>query len=560
MSLIRGLCGKSEQRVYPPSWLANALGYGKTGSGIDVSETTALKYTAFFAAVDHISRSVAQLPLMVYERVSDDERRKATNHPIYDLLHTRPNVEQTAYVWRHTQQAWMLTWGNAYAEIERTRAGHPVALHTIPPNRMSVGRDKAKRLVYQQADEKGRAVSPPLSAADVIHIHGLGDGMIGYSPVRLFRESIGLALAAEKYGAAFFGNSARPGGAIKHPTILSDKALARLRASWAGEHQGAENAHKIGILEEGMEWVPMTVPPEDAQLLSSRQFQVLDIARIFHLPPHKLADLSRATFSNIEHQAIEFVQDCLGPWLVAWEQELDYKLFSPAERGRYYCEFLIDGLLRGDIGSRYAAYAIARNNGWMSADDVRRKENMNPLPDGQGKVYLVPANMIPADQLGKGPAEPAPAPEPEPKPEPEPPDDEDGERMARICDAQKALLLCLCQRIVRKEVAAMRKAIRRPETFQIAADRFFADHAEYVCEVLAAATRACAAALDSSVGAAEYIAEFARQHAERARGSLWLVAESHIEAVLERRETEMPAEMAERILGDLRNAAADAEV
>lgn len=217
--------------------------------------------------------------------------------------------------------------------------------------------------------------------------------------MRLAREAIGMALATEEYGARFFGNGAKPGGVLEHPGKLSKEAQDRLRTSWNEMHQGLSKQHRIAILEEGMSYKQIGIPPEDAQFLETRKFQLNEIARIFRIPPHLVGDLERATFSNVEQQSIDFVVHTIRPWLVRWEQAIKLKLFTPTERRRFFAEFVADGLLRGDIKSRYEAYAIGRQNGWLSADDIRELENMNPLPDDTGKVYLVPLNMVPADKV-----------------------------------------------------------------------------------------------------------------------------------------------------------------
>ena len=236
----------------------------------------------------------------------------------------------------------------------------------------------------------------------VWHLRGLSnDGLDGYSPISLMRQAIGLSMAAEKFGAKFFGNDARPGGILLHPGQLGDEAAKRLTETWESRHGGLSGAHRVAVLEEGLSYKEIGIPPDDAQFLETRKFQVNEIARIYRIPPHMLADLERATFSNIEHQSIDFVTHTIRPWLVRWEQSIKQNLMVPADRDRYFAEFLVDGLLRGDTKSRYEAYAIGRQNGWFSADDIREMENLNPLPDGKGEEYLIPLNMIPA---GSAPA------------------------------------------------------------------------------------------------------------------------------------------------------------
>jgi HK97 family phage portal protein len=381
----------------PQSWLVEALGGGKAASGVTVNENTALKSTAVFACVRILAETVASLPLPVYRRLPGGGKERATDHYLYPLLHDQPNPEMTSFEFRETLMGHLALWGNAYAEIQRNGAGEVVALWPLRPDRMRVSRDD-QGLQYKYTLPDG--TTAVLRQRNIMHIRGLsGDGLVGYSPIRMAREAIGLALATEEFGARFFGQGSRPSGVLEHPGKLSKEAKENLRESWERMHSGLSGAHRIAILEEGMKWTQIGIPPEDAQFLETRKFQVTEIARIFRIPPHMLADLERATFSNIEHQSIEFVVHTIRPWLVRWEQAFKRDLFLPGEREIYFAEFLVDGLLRGDIESRYRAYATARQWGWMSANDVRELENMNPIPGGD--VYLIPLNMVPAGSAGE---------------------------------------------------------------------------------------------------------------------------------------------------------------
>ncbi len=383
----------------PEQWLIDWFSGGaQSASGVTVNERTALQSTAVFSCVRVLAETVASLPLPVYRRLSGGGKERATDHYLYPLLHDQPNTEMTSLEFRETLMGHLALWGNAYAQIERNAGLQVRALWPLRPDRMTVRRENGV-LAYRYQPENGqdRVFRP----GQIMHIRGLsGDGIIGYSPIRMAREAIGLARATEEFGARFFGSGSNPGGVLQHPNKLTDKALENLRRSFEERHGGLANAHRPLILEEGMTWQQIGIPPEDAQFLETRKFQTNEIARIFRVPPHMIGDLERATFSNIEHQSIEFVVHTIVPWLRRWEQAMLRDLFTPAERREYFAEFLVDGLLRGDIQSRYQAYAIGRQNGWLSADDIRELENMNPLPDGQGRVYLVPLNMIPATDVG----------------------------------------------------------------------------------------------------------------------------------------------------------------
>lgn len=388
----------------PRRWLSSFFGAGgPTAAGIEVGVTEALSYGPVLAAVQVIAGDLGSLPLITYERLERGKRR-ATEHPLYPLLHNAPNEFMTAVGLREMTQGHALTWGNGASYIERDK-GRVVGLWPLHPGRIHprithTGRGKVT-LVYDYADQVN-GINTTLLADEVLHIAGLGgDGIRGYSIVRLAAESIALGIAAEKYGGSWFGNGSRPSGFLRTPGNLSDEAGRRLKSDWEAMHRGLDKAQRIAILEEGLEWQALGVPPEDAQFLETRKFSVNEIARWFRLPPHKIGDLERSTFSNIEQQQIDYVSSALRVWLVRWEQSIAQRLLGQAERRRYFCEHLLDALLRGDTKTRYEAYAIARNWGWMSADDIAEAENRNPLPDGRGAVYLVPLNMVPAPTLAE---------------------------------------------------------------------------------------------------------------------------------------------------------------
>jgi HK97 family phage portal protein len=380
----------------PDKWLLD-LGQKEASAGVSVTEFTALECATVYACIRVLAESVAALPLHLYRRL-DRGKERATDHPLYPLLHDLPNPELTSLELRELLMGHVLGWGNAYAEIEYNGAGRIIGLWPLRPDRTSLTRID-RRLRYKTRLESGQEFILP--AGRVMHIRGLGfDGLVGYSPITMHREAIGLALATEEFGARFFGNGARPGSVLEHPGKLSDQALGHMKTSWEERHQGLEHSHRVAILEEGMKLHEVGIPPEDAQFLQTRQFQTVEICRIYRIPPHMVGDLSRATFSNIEEQAIEFVSHSLRPWLVRWEQAIYRDLLTPAERQTYFAEHLMDALLRGNTLSRYQAYAVGRANGWLSADDIREAENMNPIPGDYGQIYLVPLNMIPADQVG----------------------------------------------------------------------------------------------------------------------------------------------------------------
>lgn len=390
MGIFANLLKKTEHR----SLESVLLGLGSnTATGVTVTPDNALTSTAVWACVRVISESVAGLPLLTYRRRADGGKERATDHPLYSLLHDSPNPEQTAFEFREMMAAHVCAWGNAYANIDWSSDGQPRALWPMNPSKMEKAERRNGTLFYLYRMPDGTLKS--IRAMDILHFRGLsGDGTFGYSPIRMHMESIGLGLATQEYGARFFGNGARPGGVLQHPGKLSAEAQARLVASFNEGTQGLSNAHRLKVIEEGMTYQQIGIPPEEAQFLETRKFQLAEIARIYRVPPHMIQDLERATFSNIEHQSIDFVVHSLRPWLVRFEQAYTRQLLLPAERKVYFVEHLVDGLLRGDISSRYTAYNTGIMAGFLSRNEVRALENMNPADDLD--TYLIPLNMMEA--------------------------------------------------------------------------------------------------------------------------------------------------------------------
>ena len=363
--------------------------FGASSSGKSVNEKTALQTTAVYACVRILAETIALLPLHTY-RTSPNGKEKAANHPLYYLLHSEPNPEMTSFVFRETLMGHLLLWGNAYAQIIRNGRGTVMALYPLLPNKMLVNRTD-QGILYYQYEKDGQTYF--LSSQDVLHIPGLGfDGLIGYSPIGMAKNAIGMAIATEEYGAKFFANGANPGGVLEHPGVVKDPA--RVRDSWNAVYQGSGNAHRVAVLEEGMKFQSIGIPPEQAQFLETRKFQLNEIARIFRIPPHMIGDLEKSSFSNIEQQSLEFVMYTLDPWVIRWEQAIQRALLSGGEKRQYFVKFNVDGLLRGDYQSRMNGYAVGRQNGWLSANDIRELENLNRIsPELGGDLYLINGNM-----------------------------------------------------------------------------------------------------------------------------------------------------------------------
>ncbi|MBR2281214.1 MAG: phage portal protein [Spirochaetales bacterium] len=379
---------------------------GGSSSGKNVNERTAMQMTAVYACVRILSEAIAGLPLHLYRYEEDGSKTKAIDHGLYSLLHDEPNPEMTSFVFRETLMTHLLLWGNAYAQIIRNGKGEVLALYPLMPNKMQVDRDDNGQLYYtysrskEEANAKDNESSVKLSPYDVLHSPGLGfDGLVGYSPIAMAKNAIGMAMACEEFGAKFFANGASPSGVLEHPGILKDPA--KVRDSWNAAYGGSANSHKVAVLEEGMKYSPISISPNEAQFLETRKFQINEIARIFRVPPHMVGDLEKSSFSNIEQQSLEFVKYTLDPWVIRWEQSLARALFSPDEKHTYFFKFNVEGLLRGDYQSRMTGYATARQNGWMSANDIRELEDLDRIPaDKGGDLYLVNGNMLPLEKAG----------------------------------------------------------------------------------------------------------------------------------------------------------------
>lgn len=374
--------------------LAAIFGMGPTSyTGVNVNDDTAMTYGAVFAAIRLLAWSTAMLPLITYQQKGRG-RVRAVDHPLYPLLKEEANPEMTAFDFRSTIMSHAVGRGNGYAEIAWSNAGEPLALWPLNPAKMTPERVNGQlRYLYQLPD----GTTANLPSWRVHHIRGLsGNGIVGYSPIRLAMQAIGLGLATEEFGSRFFGNGARPGLIVKHPGQLSDTAFKNLQKSFNADHQGLSNSHRIKILEEGMDIETVGVPPEEAQFLETRKFQVTEVARWFNVPPHMIADMSGATFSNIEEQAIHFVTHSLGAWLTNSEQALRRDLMTAPEKKVLTIEYLRDALLIAKTLDRYTANNMAIQGGWKSPNEVRIQENLNPYEGGD--TYLLPLNMTPAGE------------------------------------------------------------------------------------------------------------------------------------------------------------------
>lgn len=379
--------------------------FGPSTSGKNVNEFTAMQTTAVYACVRILSETLAALPLQLY-RYTPGGKERVYDHPLYHLLHDEPNPEMTSFIFRETLMSHLLIWGNAYAQIIRDRLGRVQGLYPLRPDKMTVCRDENGQIyyLYTKTSDENPAIKPygqvPLRKDEVLHIPGLGfDGLVGYSPIAMARNAVGMTMACEEYGASFFANGASPSGVLEHPGVLKDPA--KVRDSWNAVYQGSANAHKVAVLEEGMKYQQIGIPPEEAQFLETRKFQLNEIARLYRIPPHMIGDLEKSSFNNIEQQSMEFVKYTLDPWVIRWEQAMQKALFLPEEKKQFFLKFNVNGLMRGDYESRMTGYSIGRQNGWLSANDIREMEDMNPVPDEEGgNLYLVNGSMTKLKDAG----------------------------------------------------------------------------------------------------------------------------------------------------------------
>jgi HK97 family phage portal protein len=461
--------------------LASELGYGPTSSGVSVTPESAFNSSAFWSAVSIIAADVASLPLELIKRSKDGTTSAFTDSKTYELMHDNPNPEMTSMVLRETLQAHALTWGGGYAEIERNGGGQPLAIWPLTPDRVAPFRN-AGRVQYRIAN-----VNKPdtiLDASDILHVPGLGfDGVIGYSVLEKARDSIGMGLAMQRFGGSFFGNGSTFGGILTHPQKLTKDVKQGIRESIEAVHAGVDRAHKFVILGEGMTYTKLGIPPDDAQFLESRRFEIEEIARWFHMPQHKLNGLDHATFSNIEHLDLEYFKSCLRGWLVRWEQELNRKLVPSLERKTQYFKHNVEGFLRGDSAARADYQVKMFQIGGLSINEIRELNDQNGIGE-EGDAHFVPANLMPVDRALNPPAPPPPPVAPPPA------DGVVDEAKTRAAEAEQA-------------ASEARAEAEREHAIRVAAETAGAQSAEEIIRLLAAEDAAVKRAAQVTTEAAE---------------------------------------------------------
>ena len=565
-SLAKALSRRSNLRN-PADWLVDSLVGPRTVSGMRAGPAEAMTLPSYYAGLRNISEDVGKLPLKLYERRADGGKREAFDESLWVTLHDQPNSEMSSMTLRETLTQHAIGWGDGFAEI--VRFGRDVDLWPLDPTRVRIERDRATGALRYVLPATHNERERIFRSHEIFHLHGLGfNGIGGYSIARLAREGIGVALALRASGAALFGNNSRPGGVLQTPQKLDDAARRNMRKSWERVHGGAEAFHKTAILEQGVTFTPIAMTNKDAMWIEAGHFSVEEFARWLRIPPHKIQHLLRSTFSNIVAQNIEYVTDTLMPWLIRWEQEIQRKLIAPLfgnrSRAPFFAEHVVDALLRGDIETRYKAYAIGRNWGWESANSILGLENRNPIGP-QGNVYLVPENMGNAERLLD---------EPEPEPVVPPPSDDDGdnddngavaagvrllavaasaraalgvkgetEKIQKIADVHTPMMVEAFRRVLRIEVKQVTNRAKSGK-FDDWAERFYEEHVQHVRGALIPVVETFVgsvwAALDYGVmlegvnrDVAEETEAMARRHCDASRDGLRRTTSSVLQATLE---------------------------
>ena len=558
MGILTRAFEKRSQLTDPEPWLLKALGYRPSVSGVSVSENRAVNSSVVWRAVTLLGGTIGSLPLPVYVRKKPRGKERDSGHRLYYTLHDRPNPEMSSLTWRAMGIANQLIWGNWYNEIEFDRHGYPVNLWPLPPWRTRPARTNKRALFYEVTLLDG--TTKKLHPRQVLHVKNLYiDGDEGMSCLRAGREAIGLGLAAEEFGSRFFGEGANVGGIAEHPGKLGETAYKNLQTSLNEKYAGLGKSHRIMLLEEGMKYQRTGIPPNEAQFLETRKFQVAEIGRFFFITQlHKLGDLERATFSNIEEQGIDFVVDTIRPLLVNIEQEFNYKLFYDVGQEDNFTEFVVDGLLRGDSKARAEFYNKLFQIGGFSVNDILELENRNPIGE-EGDERFVPMNMVPLKRALEEPDPPPAAPEPEGNSR-RIPEKRSAATRFRIAQSYRRIFEDVGRRIVKREEAdIMRKARellgnRNKDSFLEWLEQFYKKHPDYVKRQMLPAVTSLAEAIQAEVAGEldveggmtpelekftqEYVEAFTARHIGSSRGQLtqvvneaWDAGEDELEAL-----------------------------
>lgn len=482
----------------PDGWFVEYLtGGAKTSAGQSVTEANAMRIAAVFACARCIAEDIGKMPLNVYRRLKPRGRELVDTIPLYSLLHDAPNRAMDSMSFRQRLTTDALLGGNGYAEIIRTRGGDALELTPICRSRVVPWVDNDGSLYYDVYEQYGTVRT--LDSSDMFHLRGLGDGYIGWSVIRLARETIGGAMAAEEHANSTFADAAIPSGVLEHPQAMKKEARDHLIKTWEARHN---NKRKIAVLEGGLKYNALSISNKDSEFLESRQFSVEEIARWFRVPPHKIQHLLRATFSNIESQNTEYVVDCLLSWAVRWEHEINRKLI-PKRQSDLFAKLLFEILLRGDTAARSAFYREMLNTGVFCINDAREKEDLNPVEGGD--THFVPSTMMPLELAAEGPQfqqQKPPATEPQPAKNGDNPSQTDNLMTQRLIEAHMDVVADATSRLLKVEADRLDTAIGKPNLATIV-EKFYVEHRTRITDALAPPLEAFAQSLwllSASVG------------------------------------------------------------
>jgi len=538
----------------------------KSKTGIEVNDEHALSSTAVWSAVTQLSQAVASLPLHLYKRLKGGGKDKYPAHNLYNIMHLEPNPEMTSFSFREAQMGQILVTGTCFAEIERDKLNNIKGLWPLLTLRMETLRSKDNGNLfyrYQLPDGEYKIFLP----GDILRVNGFShSGLLGFRTVEKTKEAIALNLAYEEYAARFFGDGARPPIALEHPEHLGEKAQASLRVAFENVYGGLSNSQRVAILEEGMKLKEFGFSVRDSQIPELRAFQIDEVSRIFNIPPHMLHNLNRATFNNIEELSRGFVKFSLRYWLVRFEQAYNMQLLAPKERKKYFFEHIFEGLLRSDIKTRYEAYKVGIENGWLNADEVRELENMNPQPEEQGKTYYRPLNWIEKDAVIELPQ----VQQSQPINEEEAENEENLRKYFesrtnhktavvgrdRIIKQYYPLFKQAAQKIVNREAIAIKKAVknvggqRSKSDLKVWLDDFYDKHPDHIKREIGPVFHSFAEAIQASsakeigieIGIDEnlkkfisdYLDRYVERHVESSHGQLIALLEEELEKITER--------------------------
>lgn len=417
-SFVKKIFKRASSYTGTDAWL---MPTSNLATGKIVSPNEALTVSTVYRGINILANGLAMLPVIIYQRTADrDGKERAFKHPLWKLLRIQPNSRQDSFQYFHMAMTHILMRGNHYSQIIRNGKNEIVQLFPLNPDCVYpywADPSDEDSLIYRVTLPNGKSWS--FTPDEILHLRAMSTcGVKGVSVLDLGMQTVSESIAMSDHTAGFFSQGVRASGILSTPNVLSEDAARRLSSSFNEKYSGSQNAYKTILLEQGTTWSQISLTNEQSQLIESRKFTVLDFSRWFGVPPHKLYELSNATFSNIEHQALEFLTDSLGPWIVAFERGMTRQILRESEWDKILIEFQLDSLLRADIETRYKAYSIGKSNGFLNADEIRARENLNPLPDGKGQIYLEPLNMKPVgeepDEDADSPNTPNGAPNPDP--------------------------------------------------------------------------------------------------------------------------------------------------